>query len=309
MISPMPRHGLLPALVAAAALVGAACPLLAELATPEEAAERLGLSQQAIERVKSGVDASLDRVYEFVKADRLAEFQTVTISRGRIDPANPSLAGLVLDDATLNELARDPGRLFFMSDDEARRVRAAGKQGTAQAQGAYREVLAERATAYWEQGLDGITPYAGKGRSPRVDLGHANAAARALVRNHDFLAELEAVPSKSPGKAEHQLLWAVQKGRDLAAPVLIHRILYREADGELYAERRFYSGADYDSLQIVIGLLPASAGRCAIFYTNRTYTAQVAGFGGGAKRSVGRMLLEKELVAEMQRAQKVVSGR
>jgi len=32
----------------------------------------------------------------------------------------------------------------------------------------------------------------------------------------------------------------------------------------------------------------------------------VAGFGGGAKRSIGRKLLKKELIAEMQRAQKAI---
>jgi len=140
-----------------------------------------------------------------------------------------------------------------------------------------------------------------------LDL-HANDATRALVLNPDFRAELEAVPSKSPGKAEHQLFWAVQKGRDQAAPVLIHRILYREDDGEIFVERRFYSGYDYDSLQVVTGVLPTPDGGCAVFYTNHTYTAQVAGFGGGAKRSIGRKLLEKELVGELERAQRVVSG-
>jgi len=65
-----------------------------------------------------------------------------------------------------------------------------------------------------------------------------------------------------------------------------------------------------DSLlrQLVTAHLPVDADRCAVFYTNHTYTAQVAGFGGGAKRSIGRKLMQKELVAEMQRAQALVKS-
>ncbi len=90
--------------------------------------------------------------------------------------------------------------------------------------------------------------------------------------------------------------------------MLIHRILYREDDGELFVQRRFYSGYDYDALQTLVGVLPSSVGGSVVFYTNRTYTAQVAGFGGGAKRSIGRKLLEGEVVAEMERARKVIPG-
>lgn len=193
-----------------------------------------------------------------------------------------------------------------MAEQEAESVNVAGKRGGAAALVAYQKVLAERARSYWERGLDGIEPYAGKGRSPKIDLGHANEAARKLVLNREFQAELDAIPAKAAGNAEHQLSWALQKGRDKVAPVLIHRILNKREDGELIVELRFYSGYDYDSMQIVVGLLPAKTGHIAIFYMNHTYTAQVAGFGGGAKRSIGRKLLKKELVAEMQRAQQTI---
>ncbi len=303
----------------------------AELASPEEVAKWLDLSQAAIERVKNGevvaedlepssdkdlslaviarFDADLQTVYDFVMGDRLAELSTVTLSRGDIDPADPSLAEMMLDDATVAKLAEDPGGTFFLSDEEAKRIAAAGRQSDAQALEAYRQVLAERVTAYWEKGLDGITPYAGKGRSPKVDLGHANDAARKLVRNPVVWAELTAVPAKSPGMATHRFAWAVQKGRDEEAPILMHRIFYQEHDGEVFVERRFYSGYDYDSLQIATGVLPGPSGGCAVFYTNHTYTHQVAGFGGGVKRSIGRGILEKQLVGELQSAQKAVRGK
>ncbi len=298
------------------------------LATPAEAARRIGLSDAAIARVNNGevvaeeleassdkdlslavvarIAADLDTVHEFVRADRLAEFQTVTLDRGPIDPANPSLVALELPEEMLKKLASDPGDLFYMSEKEAQSVEAAGKQGTAAALAAYQKVLAERARSYWERGIDAIEPYMGKGRSPKIDLRHANEAARRLVLNPDFQTELDAIPAKAAGNAEHRLYWALQKGRDQLAPVLIHRILDKKESGELIIERRFYSGYDYDSMQIVVGVLSARTGHCAIFYMNHTYTAQVAGFGGGAKRSIGRKLLKKELIAEMQRAQKAI---
>jgi hypothetical protein len=165
-----------------------------------------------------------------------------------------------------------------------------------------------RAKAYWEGGAAAITPYEGKNRSPKLDLEDANTAARKLLVNPTALALLDVVPAKATGPAVHTLTWAVQKGRDQAAPVLSHRISYRQDDGELFIEKRFYSAYDYDALQVVTGVLPASKDRSVVFYTNHTFTDQVAGFGGGAKRSIGRKLMSTELVAEIERAQKALAG-
>jgi hypothetical protein len=296
----------------------------------EEMARRIGFSEQAVARARDGevvserlestsdkdlalavgarIDAPLQKVYDFVQADRLAEFQTVTLADGPIDPGSPSLADMKLSEATLKKLADDPGDTFHMSDEEAATIRAAGRSGTAAALAAYQEALAARAGAYWEKGLEGITPYAGEGRSPAVDLAHADEAAKALFQLAVLAAEIDVVPARNTGRAEHRLSWAVQKGRDQEAPVLIHRILYKGDVGEVFVQRRFYSAYDYDSMEIVVGVLPTQGGQSAIFYTNHTYTAQVSGFGGSAKRSIGTKMLEKDVVAEMQRAQKTIPG-
>jgi hypothetical protein len=307
-----------------------AAPALAQFQTPMQVAHALHMSDKAIERVKRGevvvedlaassdkdlslaivarVDAPLAKVYEFVQTDRLLELSTVTLSSGAIDTSTFSLAGMELPDDALQRLMDEPASTFHMSSDELAQVTAAAAQGKAQVLAAYRGVLSARAKAYWEQGLLGIAPYAGEGRSPQVDLDHANDAARKLVHNPAVLAELAAVPSQSPGNADHRLYWAIEKGRDRAAPVLNHRIAYVENEGEVLIERRFYSGYDYDALQIVTGILPASDHHCAVFYTNHTYTSQVTGFGGGAKRSIGRKLMQKELVDEIERAQQALRG-
>lgn len=302
----------------------------ADQATALDVAKRLGLSDASIERVRkgevvveelepssdkdlslalvAGVDAPLSKVRSFVAADRMAELSTVTLSHGPIDTQTFSLAAMKLPDEVLDQLVRDPGGTFFLSDAEAARVKEAAKQGRPQVLDAYRSVLSARAKAYWEGGIAAIEPYAGKGRSPSVDLGHANEATRKLVRNPGVLKALETPPSKADASAVHSLVWAVQKGRDQAAPVLSHRIRYSENDGDVYVDRRFYSGYDYDALQIVTGVIPASEEQCAVFYTNHTYTAQVTGIGGGAKRSIGRKLMRGELVSEIERAQKALAG-
>ncbi len=305
----------------------------AEMQSPLEVAQQMGMSQEAIERVKKGevvveqleassdkdlsialvarIDAPLEEIYAFLQSDRLLELSTVTLSFGEIDTTTFSLAGMNLPDDALQLLIDDPEDSFHMSRDEAALVAKAAKIGKEEVLEAYRGVLSARARAYWEQGVAGITPYAGKGRSPREDLDHANAASKKLIRNVALLAELDVIPAKNSGKATHRLYWAVQKGRDVAAPVLNHRILYAENDGEVSIERRFYSGYDYDSLQIVTGILPAANDDriCVVFYLNHTYTSQVAGFGGGAKRAIGRKLMKKELVAELERAQSAIRDR
>lgn len=300
----------------------------ADVVEPIEVARQLGMSDEAMERVKNGeivveeleassdkdlalaliarVDAPLEEIYKFLLSNRLLDVSTVTLSSGKIDTSTFSMSALTLPDDILQRLVDDPESTFHMSADELAIVQKASKGGKQAVLTAYQGVLSARARAYWEQGLPGIKPYAGKDRSPEVDLTHANEAGRKLMKNPTVLAELDVIPSESIGAAKHSLHWAVQRGRDRAAPILNHRILYAENDGEVSIERRFYSAYDYDSLQIVTGIFPTTDRRCVAFYTNHTYTSQVAGFGGGAKRSIGRKLMKKELVAEMERARAAV---
>lgn len=316
-------------LIVVSLLVSAAA--FAEMRDPLDVAKQLGMSDAAIERVKKGevvvekleassdkdlslaliarLEAPLEEVYEFLLSDRLRAISTVTLSEGDIDTATFSMSEMKLPDEVLQQLVDDPEDTFHMSKAELVLISAAAAKGKAEVLAAYRGVLSARARAYWEKGLAGIEPYAGEGRSPKADLTDANEAARKLVKTQAVLAELDAIPAQAGGKAKHRLFWAIQKGRDQAAPVLNHQIVYAENDGEVSIHRRFYSAYDYDSLQILTGILPVSDRQSVAFYTNHTYTSQVAGFGGGAKRSIGRKLMQKELVAEIERAQAVFKGK
>ena len=304
----------------------------AEAVDPRVVAKRLGLSDAQIDQVARGqvvaqelsadgdktlsltlvaiLEAPLEKVDEVVAADQLADVSTATLSRGEIDVSTFSLAEMSLPEDVLDDLVDDPAGTFFLSDGEAERVAKAAEKGRSQALEAYRAVLSARAKAYWEGGLAAIEPYAGKGRSPKVDLERAKATARQVVRNPRVHEALEAVPSQAKGSASHRLTWALEKGRDRAAPVLSHRILLKEEGGQFFVERRFYSGYDYDAMQELAGILATASGdRSVVFYTNLTYTAQVTGFGGGAKRAIGRKLMEKQLAAEMERVQQVFAER
>ena len=220
----------------------------AEMLPAERIADQLGMSEEAKARVLKGevvveklepssdkdlslalvaaVDAPLEKVSEFLQSGRFIEISNVTLAVGEIDTTTFSMESLELPEEVLKQLVDDPEDSFHLSEEEASRVAEAARKGSTETLAAYRAVLSARARAYWEEGIPGIEPYQGKGRSPGEDLTHANDAARKFIQNKNILAELEAVPSKSPGRAEHSLYWAVQKGRDRIAPVLNHRILY-----------------------------------------------------------------------------------
>jgi hypothetical protein len=59
--------------------------------------------------------------------------------------------------------------------------------------------------------------------------------------------------------------------------------------------REFYVGHNYNSLQLVLVTFPVKEGTF-VFYSNRTSSDQVAGFGGGMKRKIGGKMLQQEVI-------------
>ena len=74
----------------------------------------------------------------------------------------------------------------------------------------------------------------------------------------------------------------------------MHRIIYSAQTGELILSRQFYAGHSYNSNQLVIACLPYLDGSL-VFYANRTFTDQVAGFGSGLKHSIGQKQAKSEI--------------
>ena len=59
-------------------------------------------------------------------------------------------------------------------------------------------------------------------------------------------------------------------------------------------QRQYYVSNGYNAEQAVAGFLPVQGGT-VVTYTNHTFTDQVAGFGGGVKRSIGRRMMASKL--------------
>ncbi len=56
-------------------------------------------------------------------------------------------------------------------------------------------------------------------------------------------------------------------------------------------------------MQAVAGFFPVKAGT-VVFYTNRTSTDQVTGFGGGSKRSIGSRVMASQLESLFEKVRK-----
>jgi len=76
--------------------------------------------------------------------------------------------------------------------------------------------------------------------------------------------------------------------------VLSHRVYLFGERFALLAERHIYTPHFYNSMQMLAGVIPHEDGT-VLFYEGRTYTDQVAGFGGGMKHSVGGKQLAREV--------------
>jgi hypothetical protein len=67
--------------------------------------------------------------------------------------------------------------------------------------------------------------------------------------------------------------------------------------GEVILARQFYAGHSYNSNQLTIACLPYRDGSL-VFYANRTFTDQVAGFGSSLKHSIGREQAQNEMTKQ-----------
>ncbi len=59
-------------------------------------------------------------------------------------------------------------------------------------------------------------------------------------------------------------------------------------------QRQYYVSTGYNAEQAIAEFLPVKSGTIVV-YTNCTFTDRVAGFGGPAKRSIGRRMMSTKL--------------
>jgi len=207
------------------------------------------------------------------------------------------LAGLKLTPGQQKAYAdAKPGDALNLSSEEMAALHAAGKDAAA-IQDKVHELLLARYRAYRAKGLAGIAPYARKGESadPAADLAAVNATARkTALLPPAFYELLDNYPKGTPADANETLYWAqfTAHGEDTIA--LVHTLQATFGGTLVGVQRHYYVSTGYNIEQAITGFLPAEGGTLVI-YTNHTSTDQVAGFGGSAKRGIGRKFMAGEL--------------
>ena len=73
--------------------------------------------------------------------------------------------------------------------------------------------------------------------------------------------------------------------------------------GEIFAtaDREFYVSHAYNTSQAFAGLVPVPEGTVVV-YQSRVSTDQLAGFGTGVKKGIGRGVMAKQLTAIFERS-------
>jgi hypothetical protein len=191
-----------------------------------------------------------------------------------------------------------PGSDLNLSLDEIAALRAAG--GDAHAiEGAVHALLLARYRAYRSKGLAGIAPYAraGYATSASRDLAAVNGGARATgVLPTTFYDVLDRYPAHLPPGFAEDLYWMQLRAHGEDTVALEHVFQLTFADAAVLVQRQYYVSTGYNAEQAIVLFLPVR-GRTLVIYTNHTSTDQVTGVGGGAKRTIGRSIMARQLKA------------
>ncbi len=145
-----------------------------------------------------------------------------------------------------------------------------------------RVVLLERCSAYRAGGVQAIATYDrgdGEQVSPGTEL--------ELARSDDLAQDARWASLTHGVQQESDFFWTKADVADRPCFVLTHRMSRSDHRAALITERQFYVGHSYNSLHVVMGAIPTAQG-VLLFYRNRTFTDQVAGRIGRAKKVIGR---------------------
>ena len=215
--------------------------------------------------------------------------------QGQGTPAQ--FAQLRLTPPQLKAFARAaPGTGLNLSLDEIAALRAAG--GDAQPiEDAVHALLLARYRAYRSKGLAGIAPYAraGSATSAGDDLAAVNRGARATGVLPTTLCDvLDRYPADLPPGFAEDLYWMQFRAHGEDTVALEHVFQMTFDDAAVLVQRQYYVTAGYNAEQAIVVFLPVQA-RTLVLYTNHTSTDQVTGIGGGAKRTIGRSFMARQL--------------
>ncbi|MBU2571761.1 MAG: hypothetical protein KJ725_17375 [Gammaproteobacteria bacterium] len=253
------------------------------------------------------IPAKPSKLVQYINEKDLGTIDTDLISQGKI-PANATLEsfkGFALKAGSgeaKNFMRAQPGSQFNLSIDEFKLLKSIDAVQADVASQSYRRILLERMQSYRKNGLKGIANYdRGDGLTarPAEELRTATLANKVLTRYFPqvYQAWLD-YPAAMPAGADEQFFWLNRNVEGRPTAILGHRIMLSSNGAEVMLSRQFYVGHSYNSNQLSIACLPYRDGSL-VFYANRSFTDQVAGFGSGLKHSIGREQMRDEIVKRL----------
>ncbi len=213
-------------------------------------------------------------------------------------------ANMVLEPNGEKEAARyleaQPGDTFNLDSKEISAFQAlntSSKDASGQQQSVealVRKNLLARTQAYQARGLSGVSPYnrgSDEHRSSGQELLLATEASKVLTKFYpSFSNILLKYPNVAMNGVEESYYWLNINVFDRPLFVLSHRMLFKDGDAYIAADRHFYASQEYNALQAVGGVFPKQDGSLLI-YLYRVSTDQVGGFGSSMKHPVSRALM------------------
>jgi hypothetical protein len=237
---------------------------------------------------------------EQILAGRLIGTDPHVVASGEFSGAGSltDLAALQVGDETLRAfLNARPGEALNLSAGEISAFNALHGTGPKAALPRLRQMLLDRFQAYKASGLGGIAPYVRGGGTTDV-AGELRKATNALTLMHKYMPVLQQTlldypRATVPGMRE-AFRWMHYNIDGTTTLALMHELTASYGAVRAVAQRQYYVSSGYNTEQAVAGFLPVQGGT-VVAYTNHTFTDQVAGFGGGVKRSIGRRMMASKL--------------
>ncbi len=190
-----------------------------------------------------------------------------------------------------------PGEALNLSAVEIAAFKALQGAGPEAALPQLRKMLLDRFQAYKTSGLAGIAPY-DRGSSTTDVADELRKASDALSVLHKYMPALQQALIDYPRAVvpgmRQTFRWVHYDIDGTTTLVLMHELTASDGAARAVVQRQYYVSNGYNAEQAVAGFLPVQGGT-VVAYTNHTFTDQVAGFGGGVKRSIGRRMMASKL--------------
>jgi len=188
---------------------------------------------------------------------------------------------------------------FNLSSEEAAAFRGlVGADPTQAVEEQLRKVLLARYEGYRARGLSGIPPYDRDGKSyqPSDDIRRAVKAQKLMVKYApSFERTLLEYPKYKADGLREQFLWVNFELDELPTIVLSQRLSAPVGEGiHALSERHYYVSRSHNTVQTFAGIFPVQEGTL-VFYENRTSTDRAAGFGSGARHTLGRKIMARQI--------------